>query len=119
MRTKTIGLIAHTEKAGVAKLARDVIREFKQRSLEVIVENETAKIAKQKAGGSIVQIAQRSDLIVDLGDDGTILNEVAMAGKNLKPIYGINVDSLGFLTSVNSSADRDAINRIVSDRDPY
>ena len=55
MRTKTIGLIAHTEKAGVAKLARDVIREFKERSLKVIVENQTAKIAKQKASGSIAR----------------------------------------------------------------
>ncbi len=119
MRTKTIGLIAHTEKAGVAKLARDVIREFKQRSLEVIVENETAKIAKQKAGGSIVQIAQRSDLIVVLGGDGTILNVVAMAGKNLKPIFGINVGSLGFLTCVNSSAYREAVDAIVSGRISY
>src|SRR5213080_697824 len=104
MRTKTIGLIAHTEKAGVAKLVRDVIREFKERSLKVIVENQTAKIAKQKASGSIAQIAQRSDLIVVLGGDGTILNVVAIAGKNLKPIFGINVGSLGFLTCVNSSA---------------
>jgi NAD+ kinase len=119
MRTKTIGLIAHTEKAGVAKLARDVIREFKQRSLEVIVENETAKIAKQKAGGSIVQIAQCSDLIVVLGGDGTILNVVAMAGKNLKPIFGINVGSLGFLTCVNSSAYREAVDAIVSGRISY
>jgi NAD+ kinase len=116
MRTKTIGLIAHTEKAGVAKLARDVIGEFKERSLEVIVENDTAKIAKQKAGGSIVQIAQRSDLIVVLGGDGTILNVVAMAGKNLKPIFGINVGSLGFLTCVNSSAYREAVDAIVSGR---
>ena len=119
MRTKTIGLIAHTEKAGVAKLARDVIREFKEQSLEVIVENETAKIAKQEAGGSIVQIAQRSDLIVVLGGDGTILNVVAMAGKNLKPIFGINVGSLGFLTCVNSSAYREAVDAIVSGRISY
>src|SRR5436189_4689722 len=119
MRTKTIGLIAHTEKAGVAKLARDVIGEFKERSLEVIVENDTAKIAKQKAGGSIVQIAQRSDLIVVLGGDGTILNVVAMAGKNLKPIFGINVGSLGFLTCVNSSAYREAVAAIVSSRISY
>ena len=119
MRTKTIGLIAHTEKTGVAKLARDVIGEFKERSLEVIVENETAKISKQKAGGSIVQIAQRSDLIVVLGGDGTILNVVAMAGKNLKPIFGINVGSLGFLTCVNSSAYREAVDAIVSGRISY
>src|SRR6266567_9411408 len=119
MRTKTIGLIAHTEKTGVAKLARDVIGEFKERSLEVIVENDTAKIAKQKASGSIVQIAQRSDLIVVLGGDGTILNVVAMAVKNLKPIFGINVGSLGFLTCVNSSAYREAVEAIVSGRISY
>src|SRR5437588_760360 len=119
MRTKTIGLIAHTEKAGVAKLARDVISEFKERSLKVIVENETAKIAKQKASGSIARIAQRSDLIVVLGGDGTILNVVAMAGKNLKPIFGINVGSLGFLTTVNSSAYREVVDAIVSGRISY
>ena len=119
MRTKTIGLIAHTEKAGVAKLARDVISEFKERSLKVIVENETAKIAKQKASGSIAQIAQHSDLIVVLGGDGTILNVVAMAGKNLKPIFGINVGSLGFLTTVNSSAYREVVDAIVSGRISY
>src|SRR5437879_24346 len=119
MRTKTIGLIGHTEKAGVAKLARDVVREFKERSLEVIVENETAKIAKQKAGGSIAQIAQRSDLIVVLGGDGTILHVVNMAGKNLKPIFGINVGSLGFLTCVNSSAYREAVDAIASGRISY
>src|SRR5256714_9022123 len=119
MRTKTIGLIGHTEKAGVAKLARDVISEFKERSLKVIVETQTAKIAKQKASGSIARIAQRSDLIVVLGGDGTILNAVAMARKNLKPIFRINVGSLGFLTCVNSSAYREAVDAIAGGRIAY
>src|SRR4026208_2499202 len=119
MRTKTFGLIAHTEKAGVAKLARDVIREFKERSLKVIVENQTAKIAKQKASGSIARIAQRADLIVVLGGDGTILHVVTMAGENLKPIFGINVGSLGFLTCVNSSAYREVVDAIASGRISY
>jgi NAD+ kinase len=107
------------EKPGVAKLARDVIREFTGRALNVIVEKETAKIAKAKAGGSIKQVAQRSDLIVVLGGDGTILNVVATAGKNLKPIFGINVGSLGFLTCVNSSAYREAVDAIASGRISY
>ena len=116
MRAKTIGLIAHTGKAGVAKLAREVTREFKERSLQVIVESATAKIAKLKSGGSVAQIAQCADLIVVLGGDGTILNVVAMASKNLKPIFGINVGSLGFLTCVNSSAYREAVDAIASGR---
>ena len=119
MRTKTIGLIAHSGKPGVAKLARNVIREFQERSLKVIVENETAKIAKTKGRGTIAQVAQHSDLIVVLGGDGTILNVVAMAGKALKPIFGINVGSLGFLTCVNSSAYREAVYAIASGRISY
>src|SRR6476659_9840179 len=114
MRTKTIGLIAHTEKAGVAKLARDVIREFKERSLKVIVENKTAKIAKQKASGSIARIAQRSDMIVVLGGDGTILNVVAMASKDLKPFFGINVGLNDSATTENSSAYREVVDAIAS-----
>src|SRR5438874_5540378 len=119
MRAKTIGLIAHTGKAGVAKLAREVTRKFKERSLQVIVESATAKIAKLKSGGSVAQIAQCADLIVVLGGDGTILNVVAMASKNLKPIFGINVGSLGFLTTVNSSAYREVVDAIASGRISY
>jgi NAD+ kinase len=42
-----------------------------------------------------------------------------MAVKNLKPIFGINVGSLGFLTCVNSSAYREAVDAIVSGRISY
>jgi NAD+ kinase len=42
-----------------------------------------------------------------------------MAGKNLKPIFGINVGSLGFLTTVNSSAYREVVDAIVSGRISY
>jgi NAD+ kinase len=42
-----------------------------------------------------------------------------VSGKNLKPIFGINVGSLGFLTCVNSSAYREAVEAIVSGRISY
>src|SRR5213595_4012671 len=42
-----------------------------------------------------------------------------MAGKNLKPIFGINVGSLGFVTCVNSSAYLEAVDAIVSGRISY
>src|SRR5438874_12132749 len=119
MRAKTIGLVAHAQKPGVAKLTRDVIRELTARDHPVIVEHETAKIAKTKAGGTIAQVAKNSDLIVVLGGDGTILHVVTMAGKNLKPVFGINIGSLGFLTCVNSSAYREAVDAIASGRISY
>src|SRR5437660_6939409 len=119
MRTKIIGLIAHTGKPGVAELTRAVIHEFEQRSVEILIENETAELANEKAAGSAEEVFARAELIVVLGGDGTILNVVGHAGKNLKPIFGINVGSLGFLTCANSSAYREAVDAIVSGRISY
>ncbi len=119
MRAKTIGLIAHTGKSGVAELAGAVVREFEKHGVDVAVENETATIAQQPLAGSIAEVAKRADLIVVLGGDGTILNVVASVGEQLKPIFGINVGSLGFLTCVNSSAYREAVEAIVAGRIAY
>jgi NAD+ kinase len=119
MRTKTIGLVAHTGKKGVAELVREVVGEFHEKEIEVAIENDTAGLAQQPAAGTIAQVAARADLIVVLGGDGTILNVVASAGDQLKPIFGINVGSLGFLTCVNSSAYREAVNAIVAGRITY
>ncbi|MEY2493471.1 MAG: kinase [Verrucomicrobiota bacterium] len=119
MRGKTIALIAHTEKSGVAELARAVIKEFEQHSVEVILESDTAELVGRKAAGSLKEIVQRADLIVVLGGDGTILHVVAHAGENLKPIFGINVGSLGFLTCANSSAYQEAVDAIANGRISY
>src|SRR5438270_9991830 len=119
MRTKIIGLIAHTGKPGVAELTRAVIHEFEQRSVEILIENETAELANEKAAGSAEEVFARAELIVVLGGDGTILNAVGHAGKNLKPSFGINVGSLGFLTCANSSADREEVDAIANGRISY
>ncbi len=112
MRTKTIGLIAHTGKTGVEELTRQVVKEFEERSVEVSVEKATADLAGLQKGVSISEIVERADLLVVLGGDGTILNVVARTEGNTKPIFGINVGSLGFLTCVNSSAYREAVEAI-------
>jgi NAD+ kinase len=119
MRTQTIGLIAHTGKAGVAELVRAVTREFARHSVDVLIENATAELAREKAAGSVQEIAARAELLVVLGGDGSILNLVAQAGEHLKPVFGINVGSLGFLTCANSSAYREAVDAIASGRIAY
>jgi NAD+ kinase len=119
MRTQTIGLIAHTGKAGVAELVRAVTREFARHSVDVLIENATAELAREKAAGSVQEIAARAELLVVLGGDGSILNLVAQAGEHLKPVFGINVGSLGFLTCANSSAYREAVDAIARGRIAY
>ena len=74
MPPKTIGLIAHTGKRGVAELINAVETEFARFSISALLEKETAKIAGKKSGHSISDLAAKSELLVVLGGDGTILH---------------------------------------------
>src|SRR5437667_1318159 len=112
MSPKTIGLIAHTGKPGVAELVNAVLEELARFSMSILVEKETAALAGRKSDGSVQQLAAKADLLVVLGGDGTILNVAGQLGERIKPIFGINVGSLGFLTCSSSPAYREAVEGI-------
>ncbi len=114
MPPKTIGLIAHTGKAGAADLVRAIMQEFARVSLPVKLEAETASLAGQKSELSMHDLGRETDLLVVLGGDGTILNVVGKLGDDIKPIFGINIGSLGFLTCVASTAYREAVASIAA-----
>jgi NAD+ kinase len=116
MPPKTIGLIAHTGKPGVGDLVNAIVQEFGRFSIKIEIEKETAAIAGKSSDRSIAQLGAASDLLVVVGGDGTILHAVGQLGEVIKPIFGINVGSLGFLTCANSSAYRDAVECIAKDR---
>jgi NAD+ kinase len=116
MPPKTIGLIAHTGKPRVAELVNAVAEEFCRRSMSILIEKETAKLAGKKSDCSITQLGAEADLLVVLGGDGTILHVVGQLGEVIKPIFGINVGSLGFLTCANSDHYREAVECIAKDR---
>ncbi|MBX6325584.1 MAG: NAD(+)/NADH kinase [Chthoniobacterales bacterium] len=116
MHTKTIGLIAHPGKPGVADLVNAIAQEFSRFSISILLEKETAQIAGQKSGHSIADLGAASDLLVVAGGDGTILRVVGQLGEGIKPIFGINIGSLGFLTCASSSTYREAVECIAKDR---
>lgn len=114
MRPKTIGLIAHTGKVGSADLIRAVQKEFERLSLSVLVESATARHTGGKSEHTVAELGDRADLLVVLGGDGTILNVVGQLGDSIKPIFGINIGSLGFLTCAASSDYAEAVKCIVA-----
>lgn len=114
MSSKVIGLIAHTGKPGAAELIKAVADEFAKYSINVIIENDSAALAARKGDGTIGEIAQKADLLVVLGGDGTILNVTGQLGEAIKPVFGINIGSLGFLTCSNSNTYPEAVKAIAS-----
>src|SRR5947199_745998 len=116
MRPTKIGLIAHTGKPGVAELTHKLESEFNRFQLPVLVEADTAALAGMKSGYSVADLGREADLLVVLGGDGTILHVVGQLEDVIKPIFGINVGSLGFLTCANSATYREAVECIAKER---
>ena len=116
MHPKTIGIIAHTGKAGVGDLVNAIAEEFSSFSITPLLEKETARIAGKKSDYSITDLGSAADLLVVAGGDGTILRVVGQLGEAIKPIFGINVGSLGFLTTASSATYRDAVECLAKDR---
>jgi NAD+ kinase len=114
MRPNKIGLIAHTGKPGVAELTRTLRKELERAGLTVLLEAETAALAEMPAGRRIPELGREADLLVVLGGDGTILHLVGQLGDDIKPVFGINIGALGFLTCLNSSAYLEAVECIAA-----
>ena len=104
MAPKTIGLIAHTGKPKVAELIAAVKQQFEKLGIQVRLEHGAAALIRENSKATISQLGEETDLLVVLGGDGTILNVAGQLGENMKPIFGINVGSLGFLTCSTSTA---------------
>ena len=109
MRPNKIGLIAHTGKAGVAELTRTLAQQLEGKGLTVLVETSTAELAGIPAKHSVAELGRDADLLVVLGGDGTILHSLGQLGENIKPVFGINIGALGFLTCANSTASAEAV----------
>jgi len=116
MHPKTIGIVAHTGKPGVGELVNAIEQEFARFSITTLLEKETARIAGQKSEYSIAELGVATDLLVVAGGDGTILRVVGQLGEMIRPIFGINVGSLGFLTTASSATYREAVECLARDR---
>ena len=66
MPPKTIGLIAHTGKRGVADLIKAVAEEFARYSIAVLIEKDTAAIARKQSDLTIPELGAQTDLLVVL-----------------------------------------------------
>lgn len=111
-----IGLVAHPFKKGAAALAIALREEFIRRDVAILFDTATALLLGEAgAGHEIAVLGEKCDLILVLGGDGTILSTVRALGENLRPIFGINLGTLGFLTCLGPADYRQAVQSIVSE----
>lgn len=72
---------------------------LEKRGCECFLDLETAAMVGEEGGIPAADFAGLVDLAAVLGGDGTMMHAVSRFGKFEKPVAGINIGNLGFLTS--------------------
>jgi len=99
MLFKSVGLIARFDKKKAVKLAEDLAKHLRAKGLEVFVEDTLAeKIDIKEKSTSLEKM--KTDFIITIGGDGTILRTCVSIPKPEPPILAINMGVRGFLTEV-------------------
>jgi NAD+ kinase len=96
---KSVGLVARYDRKRAITLAEDLARHFRTRGLEVYAENTLSK----KVKGEITFVPldrMKTDFVVTMGGDGTILRTCISLPKPEPPLLGVNMGVRGFLTEV-------------------
>jgi len=100
MKSKSIGILAKPKFPEVKRTLQDVVAWLRARSIEVVLDTTSATLLGEQGGYQKTQLASKTDVLLVLGGDGTMLSAARLAGERGIPILGVNMGGLGFLTEV-------------------
>jgi NAD+ kinase len=91
-----VAIVAHPFKSDAPMAVHSVRESLRKRGIEVVLEEQTAGLI-QEVGEP--DFAEKADLVISLGGDGTLLETLHRIGPTSTPIAGVNIGDLGFLTA--------------------
>jgi NAD+ kinase len=96
-----IGLVLHPERDCTGAVG-SILDWAARRRIEVLgIDTEIRRLACTAEPVSAEQLSRRSDLLVSLGGDGTMLRAMRLADGQRSPVLGVNLGKLGFLAEVD------------------
>ncbi len=114
MSPQLIGLVAHTGKQNAAELVHALRERFQKTTATLQLETKTAALIGETSTATTRTLGETCDLLVVLGGDGTLLQVVHDLEEHIKPVFGINLGSLGFLTCLAAEDYAKAVDSIVA-----
>ncbi|MCC5850955.1 MAG: NAD(+)/NADH kinase [Verrucomicrobia bacterium] len=112
---KTIGVIANLEKAGVADLLPRLSQLARTRDLKLVFDPECSGRVPKEETADCADFLTDVDVVITLGGDGTLLGAVRRMGARTKPILGVNMGKLGFLTGITQDEIVTALDAMAAD----
>jgi NAD+ kinase len=103
-KIKRVGLIGNSDKAAGADSIRKAARLIQHARRRVFCDTETARLSGLNGPvcADAATLADKVDLLVVFGGDGTMLRVARDIAGSTTPLLGVNIGGLGFLTAVPS-----------------
>lgn len=100
----TFGIIGNKNKAAIDKVIMSLVKYFRRKNISYYLHDDFKQIIKSKDISNkflrIGTLINKSDMIVSIGGDGTFLNSTRMIKHADKPVIGINLGTLGFMSDI-------------------
>ena len=97
---RTAGVVANCRKPQAMHVLGRLAQAAAQTGLALFADEDTAPLLPSSTAMGLPDLFDRSDAILALGGDGTMLRVARELNGRDRPLLGINIGSLGFLTSV-------------------
>jgi len=97
---KIAGIIIKPNATELKETYIQIQNTFLKNNIEVLLESSSADMLDIKNGVAFNTLCQKSDFLVTVGGDGTLLSVVRRSFDYNKAVLGINLGTLGFLTAV-------------------
>ncbi len=113
---KTIGAIVNVRKPEATDTLKRLVVQAKALGLHLLVTSDAAALLHHLKPVSEAELFEKAEALVVLGGDGTMLGAVgSLAGRDT-PLLGVNIGSLGFMTSVPEEELETALAALVAGR---
>lgn len=116
-----IGIIGNVRKPLLPEVLKDLIQYLESLGVNYLLSKDSAQILNKYYNMIIpdkkrlddLNLIKKSDFVIALGGDGTILSVARKVGKLQVPILGINLGKLGFLAEVTIEEMKNCIKEII------
>lgn len=110
---RRVGIYWNSSKAHGLSAARALMELLRAQGMEALPEAALGRALGER-GSELDELAARSDAIVVLGGDGTLLAAAEPAARHGVPLLGVNIGHMGFMTEITPEALPEAVRRLRS-----
>ncbi|MGC9008816.1 MAG: NAD(+)/NADH kinase, partial [Halothiobacillaceae bacterium] len=114
---RTVGILAKPSDERLSGTLEMLIEHLHARGLSILLDQATLPDLpglRDYSRATRDEIGQRSDLVIAVGCDGTLINAAHCLAPHGKPVLGINLGRLGFLVDISPDELSSRLDRILA-----